>query len=201
MATKKILIVEDEPAIAQDIAFNLEDNGFSVCAVLHSSEKALDFLHNHKVDLVLLDIHIKGTKNGIEIASIINEKYKLPFIFLTSFADEDTVREAALTYPYGYLTKPFKNNDLKPAIITALTRFENEKKENKIPTHEQLNKVASSPLSKTEYLIVQHIFSGKTNQQIADANFISVNTVKTHVNNIFIKLNVHSKTQLISVLR
>jgi DNA-binding NarL/FixJ family response regulator len=196
---RKILIVEDEPAIAQDIAFNLEDNGFIVSAVVHSSEKALDYLFKNEVDLILLDINIKGTKNGIEVARIINEKYVLPFIFLTSFSDEDTISEAAKTIPYGYLTKPFKNSDLKPAIITALTRFESEK--NKIPALEQLNKSASSPLTKTEYNIIRHIFEGKTNQQIAEANFISVNTVKSHLNSIFLKLNIHSKTQLMSLFR
>ena len=192
--------MEDEPAIAQDIAFNLEDNGYDVCGIVHSSEKALDFLYANQVDLILLDIQIKGSKNGIEVAKIIADKYKKPFIFLTSFSDPDTVREATSTLPYGYLTKPFKNSDLNPAILTAFSRYEWET-ENKIPSLEELNKLVLSPISKTEYQIILHICSGKTNQQIADANFTSVNTVKTHINNIFLKCNVHSKTQLMSFLR
>lgn len=197
---KKILIVEDEPAIAQDIAFNLEDNGFQIGNICHTSEKTLEYLFSNAVDLVLLDIHIKGSKNGIEVAKIINEKYHLPFIYLTSFSDTETVQQAAETFPYGYLVKPFKESDIVPAIITALAKFESTKPRS-LPSIDDLNNIAVSPISKTEFLIVKNIFEGMTNQQIADSNFISINTVKTHINNIFIKLNVHSKIQLMSILR
>ena len=197
---KRILIVEDEPAIAQDIAYNLEDRGFIIAGIAYTSEKALEYLFNSTISLVLLYINIKGTKNGIELAKIINEKYDLPFIYLTSFTDAETVIEAASTLPYGYLVKPFKDSDLSPAIITALAKFESNKS-NDIPSIDDLNKLSSSPITRTEYAIIKNIFEGMTNQQIADINYVSINTVKTHINNIFIKLNVHSKIQLMSLLK
>lgn len=197
---ERILIVEDDATIAQDIAFNLEDNGFVIADIVYNSEKALDALRRLSIDLVLLDIHIKGSRNGIEVAKIINEKYKLPFVYLTSYSDPDTVREAVSTYPYGYLVKPFKENDLAPALITALAKHKAHHSPS-YPTMEEINKMAITPFTKTEFTVFKNIMDGMTNQQIAEINFVSINTVKTHINNIFIKLGVHSKLQLINLMK
>ncbi|MBK7222322.1 MAG: response regulator [Saprospiraceae bacterium] len=95
---KNILIVEDEPAIAQDIAFNLEDNGFAIAGIAHNSERALDLLYTKQVDLAILDINIAGTKTGIGLAKIINDKYKIPFIFLTSFSIRKRLKKRLILY-------------------------------------------------------------------------------------------------------
>jgi DNA-binding NarL/FixJ family response regulator len=147
-----------------------------------------------------LDINIKGSKNGIELAAIINDKYRLPFIYLTSFNDEATVEEAASTYPYGYIVKPFKDSDLAPAIITALAKHKAMTQKDNIDI-ETINKKLLQPLSKTEQQVLFLLVKGYTNQQIADACFVSINTIKTHVTNIFIKFDVHSKMQLMQKIR
>ncbi|MBK8851969.1 MAG: response regulator transcription factor [Saprospiraceae bacterium] len=193
---KNILIVEDEPAIAQDIAFNLEDNGFAIAGIAHNSERALDLLYTKQVDLAILDINIAGTKTGIGLAKIINDKYKIPFIYLTSFSDPETVKEAVDTLPHGYLVKPFKDSDLAPVIFIALAKHEIDNGR-LIPSLEDYNRIAASAITKTEYQIILSVFKGMTNQQIADNNFVSINTVKTHLNNIFTKLGIHNKIQLL----
>jgi DNA-binding NarL/FixJ family response regulator len=200
MTKANVLVVEDEPAVAQDIAFILEDHNFNVVGIAHSSEKALDKLYENTTDVILLDINIKGSRNGIELAAIINEKYQIPFIYLTSFNDEATVLEAATTLPYGYLVKPFKDADLAPAIITAISKHKAMYTKESFNL-DVINKIANQPLSKTEQQIMKLLIKGYTNQQMADECFVSINTIKTHIANIFLKFDVHSKMQLMQKLR
>ncbi len=196
----RVLIVEDEPPIAQEIAFNLEDHGFEIAGIAMNAGKALDILYKQKVDIALLDISIMGSKNGIELGQIINEKYKIPFLYLTSFADPDTIDKAAGTYPEGYLVKPFKDDDLAPALKVALAKFERRKNMG-LPTLEEINRKPDVQISPGEYRVIQLIWAGKKNEEIASDLYISVNTVKSHMSNIYQKLGVHSKPMLIKLLR
>lgn len=195
-----VLIVEDEPTIAQEIAFNLEDHGFQIAGMALSAQKALDILFRREVDIALLDISLMGNTNGIELGRIINQKYKIPFLYLTSFADDETIQEAADTYPAGYIVKPFKDNDLAPALRVALAKHE-RKKNDGLPTLDLINKNLISHISSAEYRVIQLIWQGKKNHEIAADLFISVNTVKSHMNNIYRKLDINSKTLLINKLR
>lgn len=121
-----ILIVEDEIIIANDIQDMVEELGHSVTEICISSKEAITALNSYKVDLVLLDISLKGPQNGIDIANLINEKYKVPFIFLTSHSDKATVTEAISKNPDGYVVKPFEKADLFTAI--SLCVHKNEEK-------------------------------------------------------------------------
>lgn len=196
----RVLIVEDEPPIAQEIAFNLEDHGFEIVGIAHSSDKALDILYKDTPDIALLDISINGTRNGIELAAIINEKYKIPFVFLTSYADKDTIEQAAITFPEGYIVKPFKDNDLAPALEVALLKRK-VKSISGLPSQELINKKAPVDITKAEFKVIELIWDGKTNNEIAELLFISINTVKSHMNNIYSKLSIKNKPQLIKYLR
>lgn len=123
---KNILIVEDELLIAEDIKTTIEELGHNVIAIVVRADKAIEILNSQKVDLILLDITIKGGLNGIDLAEIVNQQFKIPFIYLTSHADPKTVNEAIKTAPQGYVVKPFSNSDLYTSIALAL---ENEKEE------------------------------------------------------------------------
>ena len=123
---KNILIVEDELLIAEDIKTTLEELGHNVIAIVVRADKAIEILNSQKVDLILLDITIKGGLNGIDLAEIVNQQFKIPFIYLTSHADPKTVTEAIKTAPQGYVVKPYSNSDLYTSIALAL---ENEKEE------------------------------------------------------------------------
>jgi DNA-binding NarL/FixJ family response regulator len=196
----RVLIVEDEPPIAQEIAFNLEDHGFEIIGIAHSSDKALDLLYKDLPDIALLDISINGSRNGIELAHIINEKYKIPFVFLTSYADRDTIEQAAITFPEGYIVKPFKDNDLAPALEVALLKRKVKSKSG-LPSLDLINKKAPVEITKSEFKVIALIWDGKTNGEIATELFISINTVKSHMNNIYSKLALKNKPQLIKYLR
>ena len=200
MAKIKVLIVEDEPPIAQEIQFILESEGYDVVGIAHSSTKALDLIASRNPDIALLDISIKGDKNGVDLAHIINEKYKIPFVFVTSFSDKLTLEKVKDTYPYGYIVKPYKDKDLAPALEVALLRFDSSSSP-KFPSREELNKSMNNKITKQEFTILKEMWSGKTNAQIAEEAFLSINTVKTHVSNVYLKLGVNNRSSLIAQVR
>ncbi len=192
----KVLVVEDEALIAEDIAASLNAIDYRIAGIAYSSEKALDMLHNQAPDLVLLDIQIKGSMSGIDIAQIINEKYQIPFIYLTSFADKLTVEQAKKTMPYGYVVKPFSEKELFSSIEVALYRFSHESRK-KIPSLEDINQMTIATITPKEYEVLIDLCDGLTNQQLSDKHFISINTVKTHVKQILLKLDVPNRTSVI----
>lgn len=199
MPPVRILIVEDEPAIAQDISIILSSKGYNVVGIAHSSTKAMDYLTNRKPDLALLDISIKGDKDGIDIADIINQKHQIPFIYLTSFADQDTINRVKSTAPYGYIVKPFKDSDLAPAIEVAMLRKASET--HKFAPVEKINREIPTPLTSMEYQVAKLIWEGNRNQEMADSLFLSINTVKTHISNLYTKTQVNNKSALIQFIR
>jgi DNA-binding LytR/AlgR family response regulator len=123
MGSIKILIVEDEIIIAEDIASRLICIGYNVAGVVDNVDAAIDCLDNDPINIVLIDIALQGTKTGIDLATVINKKFRLPFIFLTSLSDVNTVEKARETKPASYLLKPFNDNQVKIAIEMALFNF------------------------------------------------------------------------------
>lgn len=198
--TKKILIVEDEPIIATDIEMTLSKNGYSIVGIAYSSTNALDMLKNRSPDLVILDIAIKGDKDGIDLASIIRQHYSLPFIYLTSYSDKLTLERVKPTIPYGYIVKPFKDKDILTSIDIAFYKFEQEQKE-KLLTREKADQAAVHPLTDMEFRVLSLIWEGNSNKLIADQLYISVNTIKTHLKNIYMKFEVSNRSELIVKLR
>ncbi|MTI21969.1 response regulator transcription factor [Fulvivirga sp. RKSG066] len=130
MSTYKVLIVEDELIIAEDLKSILLELGHEVCGLAISAREALVLLETHSPDLVLLDIQIKGGMDGIDLASEIRAQYKTPFVYLTSHADPTTLQRAKETNPYGYLVKPYQEKDINATIEIAINNFmkENEAK-------------------------------------------------------------------------
>lgn len=198
-ASINVLIVEDEPLIAREIAFNLQDNGFNIAGIAHSYEKAIDLIQNRDIDIALLDIAIKGTKNGIDLGEMLRSKYQIPFLFLTSYSDDDTLSDATKSGADGYIVKPFKRTDLRPAIQIALQKHSYRQKD--IPTRDEINSDRLEKITKSEYAIIQKICDGKMNNRIAEELNISLNTVKKHTNNIYRKLGVNRKPKLIHYLQ
>jgi two-component system cell cycle sensor histidine kinase/response regulator CckA len=124
----KILIVEDESIVAFDLKQHLELAGYEVCGIFSSGEDTLAQFEALSPDLVLMDIKLKGRMDGVETASIIKERYKIPVIILTAFADDETIERAKITEPFGYIIKPFEDRKLKTTIEITLSRYRLEKK-------------------------------------------------------------------------
>lgn len=197
MSKVNVLIVEDEPAIAGDIHDILEIEGYNVVDTAYTYDKAIDLLASKSIDLIFLDIALKGVGNGLDVAAIVNSKYQIPFIFLTSFSDQETIKEVVDLNPNGYLVKPFKERDIVAAAALALAQAKAIKKET-FPNLEEINKHINKPLSPQEYNVLLLIWKGKKNLEIAEELYVSINTIKTHVTKIYSKLDVNSRSQAIN---
>ncbi len=130
--SKKIYIVEDEPLIADTIAHVLEKEGYTVCGIADNAKEALYDIDEIKPDLILLDINLNGTITGIDLAEKINTKFKIPFIYLTSLTDEETINRVKKTNPSGFLSKPFNEAGLRSNIEISLFKYEQIKEEKKL---------------------------------------------------------------------
>jgi PAS domain S-box-containing protein len=120
MKKTKILVVEDERIVADDIRMSLERLGYDVPAVSVSGEDAINKAEKTHPDLVLMDIVLQGKMDGIEAASIIQSRFDMPVVYLTAYADDKTVDRAKITEPFGYILKPFEDRDLQTTIEMAL---------------------------------------------------------------------------------
>lgn len=139
MSTAQILIVEDDGIIAKTIQKNLEDLGYTVPAIASSGEEAVLHAKQYLPNLILMDIFLEGTMDGIEAAIQIKKHFDIPVIYVTAFADRQTLQRAKLTEPFGYILKPFNPKDLSVAVELALHKHEMEKKSSKNNVIEELN--------------------------------------------------------------
>jgi signal transduction histidine kinase len=150
----KILIVEDEPIIALDIKQRLTLMGYEVMVIADSSKTALTAVDRFPIDLVLMDIRLRGNVSGIEVASQIWSEFNIPVIFVTAHADQVTLAQAKASQPFGYIVKPFENEDLVTAIETALSRYQAElASQRALQKEKELNRLKSQFVS-----IVSHEF-------------------------------------------
>ena len=123
MANVRIIVVEDEIIVAQDIAARLEHAGYEIVAIVDMGEEAVQTLRATPADLVLLDINLLGTMDGIATAQAIASEFAVPIIYLTSLSDSATVERAKATKPAAYMLKPFNDRELQIAIDMAVANF------------------------------------------------------------------------------
>ena len=122
----EILIVEDELLVAHDLQLSLERMGYGVSGVAATGEEALEAASQRRPDLVLMDVRLRGDRDGIETASLLRENYGLPIIYLTAYADDATLGRAKLTEPFAYVLKPWNPRELRSAVEIALYKHKIE---------------------------------------------------------------------------
>ncbi len=157
MKQLQIMIVEDEPIIAQEISMMVEDIGYQVCAVVMHSSKVSQTYAQCNPDLLLMDINLGNGPDGITLVEELMKTRKTPFIFVTSYADKSTLERAKSVNPDGYVIKPFDNLDLQAAIEIAFARFE----QTNTPAGE-----VEDATKKDNFLINQHFFIRHKNKLI-----------------------------------
>jgi PAS domain S-box-containing protein len=128
MAGERILVVEDESVVALDVSYKLEEMGYPVCGSVASGEEAISEVARARPDLVLMDIKLKGTMDGIQAVERIRARFDTPVVYLTAYADKLTVARAKETGPLGYVLKPFEIAELRAAIEIALYRHKLERR-------------------------------------------------------------------------
>lgn len=181
MNKTKILIVEDEAIIAENIKETIKELGYDVVGIAANALDAIDLFHTTKPDIILLDINIQGEKNGIWLAkNIFSTK---PFVFLTAYGDENTIKEAVSTKPSGYLLKPFRVEDISATIQLALENFVNNKEailnDKPVKKAEEKNFISTK---KTVFIKQKSAYIKLVFEDIlfieADKNYLKIQTLK-----------------------
>ena len=127
MKNNRIMIVEDENVTARSLQMSLEKLGYITTAIVESGEQAIQKIEEgDRPDLVLMDISLQGKLDGVETARILGARFNLTVIYLTSHYDQDVFGRAKITNPYGYLTKPFKTDELQKVIELASHRIRSD---------------------------------------------------------------------------
>ena len=189
----KILIVEDNVIIADDMQSMLEEIGYEIVDNVIVYEQAVEVLKYQQVDLVLIDIILASDKTGIDLGKHIRENYDIPFIFVTSNSDRATVENAKTVKPNGYLVKPFEQQDLYTSIEIALSNFiygkqnsingnSNEESNDDVP-------MSNSILKDSIFVKKQHLYY---RIQFGDIQFIKADNVYLEVNTVDKKFLVRS---------
>jgi len=153
MANEKIIIVEDEELVAQDIKLILENLGYNVPAITPSGEEALQKIEKYSPDSVLMDIMLEGDMDGIETAQMILDLYDIPVVYLTAYSNEEILNRAKMTEPYGYVLKPFKERDLQINIEMAIYKHEARKSRHQLLQQKAVNKYLKKTLEEKETLM------------------------------------------------
>jgi len=172
-----ILIVEDEAIVALDIKRTILKMGFSVTNMVTNHDDALLSIKAKTPDIVLLDIHLKNSKDGIETAKDIKQIADIPIVYLTAFSDDKTIERAVQTNPVGYLVKPFKREDLKSTLQLAIYKINANQKQSvessvkdigkgyvyDMANHNLFFKEHPIKLSKKESLLLEMLIEAKGN--------------------------------------
>src|SRR5262249_51559039 len=122
----RLLIVEDERIVARNLSSRLLDRGYSVVGMVSTGEDAIAAASTAMPDLVLMDVSLAGTMRGTEAAAILWQQYQLPVVYLTAYSDRQTLDEANLSMPFGFVVKPYHPEQVHVAIQLALDRYSRE---------------------------------------------------------------------------
>ncbi len=187
----KILIVEDNVIIADDMQSMLEEIGYEIVDNVIVYEQAAEVLKTKEVDLVLIDIILASDKTGIDLGKHIRDNYNIPFIFVTSNSDRATVENAKTVKPNGYLVKPFEQQDLYTSIEIALSNFDYDASKATQPeSGAPADKVSpNSVLKDSIFVKKQHLYY---RIPFGDIQFIKADNVYLEVNTVDKKFLVRS---------
>lgn len=177
----KVFIVEDEIILAEDIKYRLSKMGYEVVGIVATAIDALNFLSkNSDINIILLDISIKGHLDGIELATLIKSKYNTPFVFLTSNASITIVERAKATNPYAYILKPFNDRQISIALELALVNFKNKTQNNLIAIHKETTTKSTLQIQDSLFLKKEQRFERVPLKDIlllqADSNYCNIFT-------------------------
>jgi len=127
----RILLIEDEKIIAQNLKSVIENFGYEVVDIVTTAEEALEVAFDKSIDVVVSDIEIRGLTDGIEVSKILQNTYNLPIIFTTAYNDEEKIKRASdVVNMVGYLVKPIRIDELDTLIKIAVTKYKILEKRN-----------------------------------------------------------------------
>jgi DNA-binding NarL/FixJ family response regulator len=194
----RVIIIEDEMFVLIHLKKIVSSLGYTVVDTYYNAEDFL-FETNWNFDVAIVDILLSGKLTGLDIAKSLRKKHK-PFIFLTANQDSFTIKEAAKLGPAAYLSKPFQNAEIEAALTILKLKI---KPNNVDPFFIFLsqNDHTSIPLTIREVDVLKILTHNTSNDIIAEKLFISKNTVKTHLRNLYLKFEIHNKEELLQKVK
>lgn len=149
MQKNDIIIVEDDEITALNLKLSLQKQGYNILAICDNIATATEKIDEHKPNVVIIDISLQESNDGIKLATLIRANYAIPFIYLTSHSDDEIIAQAIQTEPYGYIVKPFDPSSLHATIQMAIFKFDVENQR-----YKELNntKIDDESLKKLLYL-------------------------------------------------
>lgn len=192
-----VLIVEDESIVAMDLSMGLELDGYHVVGIADNFTEAIDLYTNNPVDILLMDIHIHGSKDGVETATALKKIKDIPLIYLTAFTDAKTIERVKHTNPSAFLTKPYNIDNVRIAIDLAIHHFAQTKTVGQtakvLPLHQQ-NLVDKNPEKEQLLQMNDYIFI-KQNYRFVKFKLAEILFAESENNYV----NIVTKTQKISL--
>jgi len=182
MSQYKILIVEDDEVTAMNLKMSLEKQDYEIVSIADNAIQARNKIKIYEPQVVLVDISLQKSNDGIELAKYIREKHKIPFIYLTAHTDNDIIDQAKQTEPYGYIVKPFDPKSLHTTIQMALYKYDEENKRN-----ENLNDLKIDKLN-LEKLLYNKKITDKPIVPFADGYHLDISVCETFYHGKKIKL-------------
>ncbi|HEV7780062.1 MAG TPA: LytTR family transcriptional regulator DNA-binding domain-containing protein [Chitinophagaceae bacterium] len=182
-----VMIVEDESIVAMDLAAGLEHDGYVVTGIADNYEEAVKMFAEQPVDILLMDIHIQGDKDGVDTATALMSTRQVPLIYLTAFTDAVTIERVKHTNPSAFLTKPYSIDNVRIAIDLALHHFAEAKpatgkllsmpaSTEKRPDKEQFLQLKEYIFIKQNYRFVKFRLSEVLYAE-ADNNYVNIHTL------------------------
>ncbi len=195
MKKKKVLVVEDEIIIADNLCDTLEELGYDVTEPAINYTEAFIIIEDEKPDIAILDVQLSGKKTGIDVARRIRSDYDFPFIFLTSNTDTSTINEAKDVRPSAFLVKPFSKEELYASLEIALSNYSKKKDdalkaENKFLFVKSKGVYVKVYLNDILYLKSDHVyvkFVIKSKEDILVR--VSLNDVSTSLSSSFLRVH------------
>lgn len=195
MSKLNILLIEDEAIIAKDIKVTLEANDYADVDIALNVDVAREKFESTNFDMIISDINLNAEIDGIELVKELCEIRKIPVVYLSAYADENTIKKAESSSPYAYLLKPFNSNQLKLTINLAIL---NSHKEHKEIGFDKKNVALLKSLTKREQEILFVLASGKPSKEAGDLLHIATSTVEKHKQNIKEKLQLKTIGELVN---
>ncbi|MBB4079719.1 DNA-binding NarL/FixJ family response regulator [Lewinella aquimaris] len=189
----RVLIVEDDPIIRTDLRSLLRSHAITVVGTAKDSVQAYDLLRTAEPNFVILDINLGTGPDGLEIAEVLHDRYRIPYIFLTSYSDPATLEAAMQQAPYGYLVKPFQDETVLSTLAVAWSNFERLRQNRGIDLSG-----CPEPLTEQEKRIARLLVEGLSYRAISERLFISQNTLKYHVKHLYAKFDVAGRAELVA---
>ncbi|MDW5287701.1 response regulator [Formosa sp. PL04] len=192
---RQILLIEDELIVALDIRKSLEKGGENKVVSARNYVEAKTAFLNTDFNIVVCDVNLNDSKDGIEIIEELMQFKQVPVVYLTAYDNSEIINRAKKTVPYAYLLKPFNEIQLQMTIDLADLNFR-KIDEGHIINEENLHKL--DELTKREKEILLIVATGKTSREIGECLNISQHTVDKHKKNIKKKLNLRTIGELVN---